>query len=66
MTYTYSVLVGAHQARSLAGLISYAGVLAARGEDSDHLIEMGNQIIEFVKKKSDEDYSNAWGSWRPG
>jgi uncharacterized protein (DUF2235 family) len=55
---------GAHQARALAGLISYAGILDTSGKHSDQLKEFSNQIIELVKKKSDEDYRERWISWR--
>jgi hypothetical protein len=61
--YIFGFSRGAHQARSLAGLISYAGVLATSDSDSDQLMKMGNQIIELVKKKSDEEYRDKWISW---
>ncbi|MEA2078259.1 MAG: DUF2235 domain-containing protein [Pseudomonadota bacterium] len=57
---------GAHQARSLAGLLSYAGVpITSRGE-RDYLIETANKIIELTKKKSDQDFADKWVSWSPG
>jgi uncharacterized protein (DUF2235 family) len=61
--YLFGFSRGAHQARSLAGLISYAGVLKASDSDSDQLKKKSNQIIELVKKKSDEDYLDKWSSW---
>ena len=64
--YIFGFSRGAHQARSLAGLISYAGVPATSIQDSDHLVDIGNEIIELVKKKSDEDYLDEWKSWQPG
>ena len=57
---------GAHQARSLAGLLSYAGVPKTSGGGRDHRAETGNRIIELTKKKSDQDYADKWATWRPG
>ena len=62
--YLFGFSRGAHQARALAGLISYAGIPENSGKDSDQLMEVGNQIIELVKKKRDEDYRDRWISWR--
>lgn len=64
--YLFGFSRGAHQARSLAGLISYAGIPEATGKDSNHLMEIGNEIIELVKKKKDIDYRDKWILWRPG
>ena len=63
--YIFGFSRGAHQARSLAGLISYAGIPATSIQESDHLMDIGNQIIELVKKKSDDDYLDEWKSWQP-
>lgn len=63
--YVFGFSRGAHQARSLAGLLAYAGVPKTSRRERDHLIETGNKIIELVKKKSDEDYSDKWASWNP-
>jgi uncharacterized protein (DUF2235 family) len=57
---------GAHQARSLAGLLSYAGVPKTFGGGREHLTGLGNKIIELTKKKSDQDYAGKWASWSPG
>ena len=64
--YIFGFSRGAHQARALAGLISYAGILAARGQGSKELTENGNRVIELVKKQIDEDYRRRWQAWRPG
>jgi len=56
---------GAHQARSLAGLLSYAGTPTISGENEDDLLKQGNKIIELLKKKSDEEYAAKWASGSP-
>jgi len=56
---------GAHQARSLAGLLAYAGV--PKTSDTRHnLIKVGNSIFELLKEKTDEDYKDKWANWKPG
>jgi len=57
---------GAHEARSLAGLLAYAGVPVISGEDRQDLITIGNEILELTKGKSDKDYIDKWTSWKPG
>lgn len=57
---------GAHQARSLAGLISYAGVLSKSSTDYNEFLYDSERVIEIVKKKSDANYLEEWKSWRPG
>lgn len=64
---------GAHQARSLAGLIAYAGVPRLSDDDrhqlardDDYLKDIGDDILELTKEKSDEDYRADWESWKPG
>ena len=64
--YIFGFSRGAHQARSLAGLLSYAGVPANSNETNDNVTENSNKIIELVKKKSDDDYLKEWGSWNRG
>jgi len=64
--YIFGFSRGAHQARSLAGLIAYAGIPIISGDGRDSLMHVGNRIIELTKKKSDEDYLEKWISWQPG
>ena len=65
--YVFGFSRGAHQARALAGLISYAGVPSTPGSDSiNERRNTANRVIELVKKKSDDDYLQAWRSWQPG
>lgn len=54
---------GAHEARSLAGLISYAGVQPTDSSERE-LKSRGNRILELVKSKTDEDFVERWGSWK--
>lgn len=63
--YLFGFSRGAHQARALAGLISYAGIPETSDQDSHQLLEVANKIIEIVKKISDEDYRERWISWWP-
>jgi len=63
--YIFGFSRGAHEARSLAGMLSYAGVPATSSREHDNLLEIGNGIFELAKKKSDEDYLDEWSSWKP-
>ena len=53
---------GAHQARALAGMISYAGLPTSGTSDG---VATANSILDILKKKIDEDYREAWQAWRP-
>lgn len=71
--YIFGFSRGAHQARSLAGLLAYAGVPRLSDDDrkqlvrdKDYLKDIGNDILELTKKKSDEEYLEDWTSWAPG
>lgn len=59
---------GAHEARSLAGFLAYAGVPTLLANNQSNLSVVGNKILDFVKDKNDEDknYRQAWASWTPG
>lgn len=57
---------GAHQARSLAGLISYAGLLQEQGLEPGARVEDANRVIELVKKQRDQDFQTYWQNWRTG
>lgn len=63
--YLFGFSRGAHQARALAGLISYAGIPRRTDNGDSELMDVGNQIIELVKKKSDASYAEQWLSWSP-
>jgi len=56
---------GAHEARSLAGFLSYVGVPIKSGGDHNYRISNWNKILELTKDKSDEDYMDKWTSWKP-
>lgn len=57
---------GAHQARALAGFISYAGIPVLKEKNNHDLMKLGNKIIEITKEKNDSDYRNAWQRWKSG
>lgn len=51
---------GAHQARALAGLIAYAGVIApGSGASPSSLLRDGNKVLELVKTFNDLDFKTA-------
>lgn len=64
--YVFGFSRGAHEARSLAGLLAYAGVPVISGEDRKDLITIGNKILELTKDKLDKDYIDKWTSWKSG
>lgn len=59
--YLFGFSRGAHQARAVAGMIAYAGVLPSDVAD----IKSSHKIVEFLKKKHDEDFEMIWPSWEP-
>ncbi len=60
--YLFGFSRGAHEARALAGLIAYAGVPSVKSQARS----IGNKILELVQEKEDEDYVDAWKSWKVG
>lgn len=64
--YIFGFSRGAHQARALAGLIAYTGILDLSEQISSDMQISTNRIIELVKKKSDKDYIEQWKAWSPG
>lgn len=64
--YIFGFSRGAHQARALAGLLSYAGVQVTPQQNSDTVRYEANSIIDFLKDKNDEDYKTQWADWTPG
>ncbi|MEW8625669.1 MAG: DUF2235 domain-containing protein [Candidatus Thiodiazotropha sp.] len=60
--YLFGFSRGAHQARSLAGLISYAGVIRVTG-DTSKIIDNADRVIELVKKQRDSDHLSEWLTW---
>ena len=65
--YIFGFSRGAHEARSLAGLLAYAGVPPIMaGDDDKHLMKIANNIIEVTKQTSDKDYLDKWKAWKPG
>lgn len=66
--YIFGFSRGAHEARSLAGFLAYAGVPRLSDKNQKHLSTISNEILDFAKDKSDDDktYKKAWTSWTPG
>jgi len=60
--YLFGFSRGAHQARAVAGLISYAGVVSQNQAHSDS----SHRLIELLKKKIEADYSSDWERWTRG
>jgi len=63
--YIFGFSRGAHQARALAGFIAYSGIPIISNKGGDNLTKIGNEILELIKNKSDEDYLEKWKLWRP-
>jgi uncharacterized protein (DUF2235 family) len=57
---------GAHQARALAGLLSYAGVPPQSAYPLETRLRNDERIVELVKDENDVDYVGKWRDWRPG
>lgn len=51
---------GAHQARALAGLIAYSGLLDGAGMDERRQRKLANAVIEVVKGYTDDDTEAEW------
>lgn len=51
---------GAHQARALAGLVAYAGLLDVTGMDERRQAKSANEVIEAVKVFTDEQVAPDW------
>jgi uncharacterized protein (DUF2235 family) len=66
--YLFGFSRGALSARSLAGLISYAGIpVLSDDERKDNiLLKISNSIVELTKDIQDDDYHDAWIKWKPG
>lgn len=55
---------GAHQARSLAGFVSYMGLLKNDMEISQS-IELSQKLVEKLKKQAEDDsMMNSWKKWK--
>lgn len=63
--YIFGFSRGAHQARSLAGLVSYSGLPILRNQEDRDMMKIGNKIIEITKEKNDRDYLKSWMEWSP-
>ena len=63
--YIFGFSRGAHQARSLAGLLSYAGIpLVPMNNDTSSETTI-NKIIDSLKDENDNDYIKKWNTWTP-
>lgn len=56
---------GAHQARALAGLLSYAGVPTNLIRDDDERKMKFEHILNLLKEIRDEDFKDQWKNWKP-
>lgn len=63
--YIFGFSRGAHQARALAGFISYTGV-----PDNYSTVKgfgkTANNMIEIAKEQADDTYETSWRNWKPG
>jgi uncharacterized protein (DUF2235 family) len=57
---------GAHQARSLAGFISYVGVPIRTAKSESYGEKEWDKVVDMVKKQNDVDYVSYWKLWQPG
>ncbi len=73
--YIFGFSRGAHTARSLAGLVSYAGIpKISDGQDESWLRDnyftsgynFGNKILEKTKEQIDIKHFKDWENWKPG
>lgn len=60
--YLFGFSRGAHQARAVAGLISYVGVISHDQAQAN----ASHRLVELLKKKIEADYSSAWAHWIRG
>lgn len=65
--YIFGFSRGAHTARSLAGLISYAGIPKVSDAEikENVLIDIGNDILELTKDRLDSGHADDWKNWQP-
>jgi uncharacterized protein (DUF2235 family) len=57
---------GAHQARSLAGFVSYMG-LVKKNEETSQSIKSSHRLIEKLKKQpEDDEMMEIWKQWKEG
>ncbi len=74
--YIFGFSRGAHTARALAGLVSYAGIPKISNDqdisvwdDLNPLVSgysFGNEILELTKKETDDKNAESWKEWTPG
>ncbi|MCO6428579.1 DUF2235 domain-containing protein, partial [Nitrosomonas communis] len=66
--YLFGFSRGALAARSLAGLISYAGIpkISEDEHEKEILLKISNKIIEMTKDVREYEYEDAWKNWAPG
>lgn len=71
--YIFGFSRGAHTARALAGIVSYAGVPTFAAEEWNR-VDKGarivqqelNSIVDLVKVEKDDEHASTWMSWTPG
>jgi uncharacterized protein (DUF2235 family) len=59
--YIFGFSRGAHQARALAGFISFAGLPEITAENKDQLLKIGNRMLELTKLRKETDVD--WTKW---
>lgn len=64
--YIFGFSRGAHQARALAGLISYAGLPAGIDDRTARVRHKMNAIVEVAKRHSDAEFLSKWPTWQEG
>jgi uncharacterized protein (DUF2235 family) len=64
--YIFGFSRGAHEARSLAGFVSYVGIPIRNKKSITFGIKEWNLILDKTKQKIDANYASYWNSWAPG
>ncbi len=64
--YIFGFSRGSHQARALAGLISYAGLPVGIDARTARVRHKMNAVVEVAKRHSDADFVSKWASWKEG
>lgn len=66
--YLFGFSRGGHEARALAGLISYAGLplSAALSIDAGQRMAVWDSVLDITRNVSDIDFLPFWKGWHPG
>ena len=63
--YLFGFSRGAHQARSIAGVLAYAGIPLHLESNRHTKHKALNRIIDSLKDIHDEDFIDHWKQWKP-